>query len=478
MIPWILWLAAAWARAGGGQGYSGGGGSSGGGGGGFSGGGGGDGDGLGLLIWLVFEHPVIGIPLLFVVAAVFFYVKVQGHQDGRVVHRTHPVQPVVPGARLAPLRARDPSFSEPLFLDLARLVYTRAHEARGGGDFATLAPYVVDSVVASLRARAPGKPVRDIVLGATRIESAAVSGAIARVVVLFEGNLTEGTSKRFARERWTFARAADTLSPGPDRMRALSCPSCGSPIDTTADGRCRNCDNVITDGRLQWQVVDVRVLLDEPAPPLQLTRGAGVEAGTDLPIVLAPDLPAQLRAFQARHPDFQWEGFRSRVIEVFVRIQQAWSDGKWEQARPFETDFLFQQHRYWIERYAAEGLRNGSANIQVTDVVLARVTVDAYLEAVTVRIFAQMRDWTEDRAGNVVGGSKVKDRVFSEYWTFLRSAGKTARPRDEVDRCPSCGAPLDNVSETGVCGYCDAKITGGDYDWVLSTIDQDEAYRG
>jgi hypothetical protein len=34
------------------------------------------------------------------------------------------------------------------------------------------------------------------------------------------------------------------------------------------------------------------------------------------------------------------------------------------------------------------------------------------------------------------------------------------------------------VSETGVCGYCDAKITGGEFDWVLSTIDQDETYRG
>ncbi len=476
----MVWAAAAWARAGGGQGYSGGGGGSySGGGGGFSGG---DGDGIGLLLWLVFQHPVIGIPVLLVVVVVAFWMKSQQH-DVRQVHRTHHVRPVAPRAGLGPLRQRDPNFSEPLFLDLARLVYTRAHEARGIGDWAALAPYLTEPVVASLRTRAPGKPVKEVVLGTTRIEGATLGstrgdGEVARIVVLFEGNLTEGGNKRFVRERWTFARAADTLSPGPDRMRVLACPSCGSPIDTTPEGRCRNCDNVITDGRLQWQVVDARVLLDEAAPPLQLTRGAGVEVGTDLPIVLAPDLPSQLRAFQARHPDFQYEGFRARVVEVFTRIQQAWSSGKWEQARPFETDFLFQQHRYWIDRYAAEGLRNGASDITVTDVVLARINVDAYLEAVTVRIFARMRDWTEDRTGTLVGGSRTKDRVFSEYWTFLRSAGTTARPREHVDACPSCGAPLDNVSETGVCGYCDAKITGGEYDWVLSTIDQDEAYRG
>jgi uncharacterized protein with PIN domain len=68
--------------------------------------------------------------------------------------------------------------------------------------------------------------------------------------------------------------------------------------------------------------------------------------------------------------------------------------------------------------------------------------------------------------------------MFTEYWTFVRTAGKSHRAEATAANCPSCGAPLDNVSESGVCGYCDARITGGEYDWVLSAIDQDEAYRG
>ena len=106
------------------------------------------------------------------------------------------------------------------------------------------------------------------------------------------------------------------------------------------------------------------------------------------------------------------------------------------------------------------------------------IGTDAWLESVTVRIFARMRDWTEDASGKVVGGSRSEDRIFSEYWTFIRTAGKPARPRAELESCPSCSAPLDKVNESGVCGYCDAKITGGDFDWVLSAIDQDESYRG
>ena len=31
---------------------------------------------------------------------------------------------------------------------------------------------------------------------------------------------------------------------------------------------------------------------------------------------------------------------------------------------------------------------------------------------------------------------------------------------------------------TGTCEYCAVKVTGGEYDWVLSRIEQDEVYTG
>ncbi|MFS8087333.1 MAG: hypothetical protein ACMG6H_17000, partial [Acidobacteriota bacterium] len=71
VITAALFASDAFARVGGGQGYGGGG----------SGGGGGDGGGAGaliyllvrLLIWLTFEHPVIGIPIDIVVIGVVVY---------------------------------------------------------------------------------------------------------------------------------------------------------------------------------------------------------------------------------------------------------------------------------------------------------------------------------------------------------------------------------------------------------------------
>ena len=82
-IGWVLYATpeAAWARAGGGEGYSGGGDGGGGGG----GGGGGHGNGGGALIYLlfqlVFRYPVIGIPVLIIVIAYFIFSN-RGQQSG------------------------------------------------------------------------------------------------------------------------------------------------------------------------------------------------------------------------------------------------------------------------------------------------------------------------------------------------------------------------------------------------------------
>jgi predicted lipid-binding transport protein (Tim44 family) len=469
-------LGEALARAGGGHGYSGGGSSGGGsygGGGGFSfGGGSSDGDGGALLWWLLFEHPAIGVPVVLVVAAIWIWQANQKFNDSqrRVYRRGAPIPP----PQRASLKERDPGFSEPLFLDLARLVFVRGHEERGRGNDEVLEAWLSEGARRMLANLAT--PVRDVIIGATSVTDIEIDGNVARILVRFDANITEGHRKKIVRERWTFQRLADARSPGPERMRALNCVNCGSPAERLTDGRCQNCNTVLVDARVQWRATSMIRESERVVVGVELHLGGGVEVGTDLPTVRAPDATAQLRAISARDPSFSWNDFRRHAIEVFGKIQSAWGEMKWEQARPYETDFLFQQHRYWIDRYREEGYRNRIDDAVVTGVDLARVSIDAHIESITVRIYARMLDWTEDKNGKVVGGSDTDPKIFSEYWTFVRTAGRGHKPVSSTN-CPNCGAPLDRVSETGVCGYCEAKITGGDFDWVLSAIDQDEEYR-
>ena len=484
----LLALAAsgdAFGRAGGGNSFSGGSSSSGSSSGSSSSYGGSsssDGDGGALMVWLLFEHPTVGVPLILVFVGLTIYRKTrQGEFAQRHVSRTERWEPPVPRGpepvQLAALLATDPGFSAPLFLDMARLVHTRAWQESRALD--VLAAYLAPGPRRTLEQFVGDGQISDVCIGAAQIAGVRL-GEWQELTVRFTTNVVRttktGKSQQFARiESWRFGRRAGGVSLGPDRMQELRCPSCGNPSETRTNGTCTRCDQVVNDGRLMWIVRDIEVVSSEEVPRIALHLGGGVEPGTRIPTRPDPDLGIALRKLSVMQPDFSVTAFRDRAKATFFTIQEAWSAGRREDLRPLESDFLFQQHRYWLERYAREGMRNRCGSVSVSQLDFVKITIDGYVVAVTVRIFASMFDWTEDRSGQIVGGSQSEPRAFTEYWTFVRSVG--AKPT-QASGCPSCGAALDRVSEAGVCGYCEAKITSGTFDWVLNDIQQDEVWRG
>lgn len=490
------------ARVGGGQSYGGGGGS--------RGSDGGSGDVfflIELLVRLVFHAPAIGIPVVIVVIVAAIHLSQNGGLHHAYSSSAAPPDDVFErrGAlQLDDLRSDDPNFSETLFIDFVQLLYERFHNERanrGTSDgsptedgpqqgLRVLAPWfeprlLVDAE-ADVRTRGITR-VTDVIVGASHVSSIARGPVEVNVEVVFESNFTEWTAQGalpplYVTERWTFRRKAGVRSKGPTDITALACPSCGSPSALKPDGSCPYCGQVVNHGDFQWVVCGSMVIQAVPRPPVELggggLLGGGYEAGTDLPTRYAADFAPARRAFSARNPEFQWDAFEARVRMIFLELQQAWTQKKWAKARPYETDALFNRHRYWMDMYARQGLTNRLEDIQVRQVVPVKFAQDAWFESITVRIFASMRDWTENAAGQPVSGNPKAARVFSEYWTFIRRATTHAPVAPKGDRqCPSCGAPLD-VSMAGECAYCASKITSGEFDWVLSFIEQDETWRG
>ena len=265
----------------------------------------------------------------------------------------------------------------------------------------------------------------------------------------------------------------------PEEALRLDCPSCGAAIDVTPMGACTNCGTAITAGQLAWQARYAAVTARRRAvvPEVGFTLG-GEEGSVRIPMVQAADLAAQMRGLQSRHPQFDPQQFGQRVDRIYHALQRAWSAGRWQDARPYLTDRMYQSLRFWVERYTAHGLRNQLGDIVLRRVRIVKIDLDAWYESITVRIWGSMRDAIVDERGSVVGGNADVPREFSEYWIFLRSAGTDCTSRGDAPGCPSCGAPLDRIAETGICGYCDSKITSGRFDWVLSRIEQPEVYRG
>ncbi|MEZ4319539.1 MAG: TIM44-like domain-containing protein [Myxococcota bacterium] len=475
------------ARVGGGQGFSSGRSSS------SGGSGGGDSDLLIdifiLLLHLCIEYPAIGVPLLLVFLAavairVLFFSGDRSHYEHRDIGLGAALEERRYGRAsendLATLVEADPAFSEPVFLDFAGLVHRRALAAASSRSFEPLLPFVDEAVLEELSKRFGYRGVGDVVVGSTRITGVSAGFEEQRLEVVFETNyaLGEPTEQVFVDSRWVFRRDAGAISLEPESTLAMGCPSCGNPVETTALGACTTCGTAITRGQLQWQVVEVVVREVRPVQPPALHRfGGGDEPSVRLTTVMQDGLGARLRRFKGRHPEFDSETFKDRVKGVYLAVQDAWSANRWNDARPFVTDPLFQQLRFWIDGYVRHGLRNHLEDVTLHRVQIVKVQDDAWYESITVRIWGSMKDSTQNAAGEVVAGNAEIARNFSEYWTFLRASGTGADSKPSTS-CPSCGAPLDRIGSTGVCGYCDSKITTGRFDWVLSRIDQCDGYRG
>ncbi|HJZ80261.1 MAG TPA: TIM44-like domain-containing protein [Pyrinomonadaceae bacterium] len=476
------------ARVGGGQSYGGGGGS---------GGGGGGGSGalvyalIRFLIWLTIEHPAIGIPVdIIVIGLVVYWFTRKTKQEIRVT----PAVTVLDATSTAmqqqnvqqafnQLRRFDPNFSEIIFVDFCYALYGRAHEARGRGARAVddLSPYLSQAARAALRQLNPKlKAVEGIIVGALQIRSVrGLQGATVNIEVQFDANYTEVVNGQqmtyYVVERWLFERKRDVLSPTPEQATALHCPRCGAPLQKDANGACAFCGTRIESGEFQWYVRSVSTVSREARGPL--LTGNVPEIGTQNRTIVQPNFPAVRAAFEQNNPAFDWADFQARARLIFNELQEAWSSLKWERARPFETDNIFQMHRYWIEAYKRQGLRNALDQCQILAMQPAKIKVDAFYNSITLRIFARGYDYTVDQNGKVVAGSNKQLREWSEYWTFVRySKAKPAAARADLN-CPNCGAPL-KVNTVGICEFCSSKITSGEFDWVLSKIEQDESYTG
>jgi hypothetical protein len=141
------------------------------------------------------------------------------------------------------------------------------------------------------------------------------------------------------------------------------------------------------------------------------------------------------------------------------------------------SDNLHQSLSYWIDAYKRAGLRNITENAQAENIQAVRIVTDKFFDAMTVRVFASSTDFTiADADGKIVSGSRSKRRKYTEYWTLLRATGAKGPARTDA-ACPNCGAPL-KVEAAGNCAYCRAKVTSGEFDWVLSRIEQDDVYEG
>ncbi len=386
-----------------------------------------------------------------------------------------------PRHTLAEIRARDPDFSAVLFEDFVYALYARVQAARGDPKaMAALAPYVAADTRTALLAREPsGVKIHGVVIGKMQVTGVTIDTMV-RVELVFEANYTadmaEGPQGHYIEERWTLERALGVTSKPPQALYSFQCPSCGGPYERSDEGRCSRCAQQVEGGRFDWWLGGVRMLTQQSRPPA--LTGDVEEQGTNHPSVRDPDLEVRHTAFVAKDPSASTAALEQRVREIYAALNAAWTACDLRSIRPHVSDALHNYLSYWIDAYRAQGLRNVLKDMQLSRIEVVKLTRDRHFDAVTVRLWARGFDYTvtvDD--GRRVSGNPDKPRAYSEYWTLIRGAGVRGAPR-APGVCPNCGAPLDRINMAGNCEACGTHLTRGEFDWVLSKIEQDESYSG
>jgi hypothetical protein len=298
--------------------------------------------------------------------------------------------------------------------------------------------------------------------------------------LLLEANLATISPRSFAAyfssQVWIFARRAGTLSKGPaQRQERFGCPNCGAPFRSGDATRCEYCGEVVTEGRFDWQATELRVLAQERQPPLESSTVP--ERGTEDPTVFHPALRERWASLQQADSALTWPALEGRLRLIYDALNRSWTSGDLSVARPLLSDGMFDYLDYWVRAYREQGTRNVLERMRIERAVLVKLVRDRHYDAVTVRLWATGLDYTvklED--SSVVSGSGTRERVYSEYWTLIRGSGVRGAPRQEAV-CPNCAAPL-KTSMAGVCAYCSQHVTSGEFDFVLSKIEQDDSYAG
>lgn len=452
-------------------------------------GGSGDGDALGFAILLCFEHPVIGIPLLIIVIGVIvlrsrarsmmdgveWSTAVASAQSTMTQPKPEPLR-----SRLNALRGTDPAFSVIVFEDFLYFLYAEMHRARGAAGAEALATYLGEGARQKLHNDGRIGEVTGIIIGAMSYEHVHVDSAgNANVSVIVESNYVEryrpqGEQRFYVKERLRLSRAAGAKSRTPDKARVLNCPNCGGPLSAMRGKVCSYCNTLVETGQKDWAITTIDVLEREPRGPL-LTSSVE-EQGTHFRTIVDPYAQASFGQIQAKDPEFSWQRLQHRVGLIFQEFHAGWVSRDPAKVRPFVSDNLFQSQLYWIDLYRSSKCINRTDGAAITNLELASATSDAYFDAVTVRLYATGLDYTISEDGRLLSGNKNKPRAYSEYWTLIRGAQKKKTDKGEK-QCPNCGAPL-QINMAGNCQYCAVKVTSGEYDWVLSRIEQDEAYTG
>ena len=171
-------------------------------------------------------------------------------------------------------------------------------------------------------------------------------------------------------------------------------------------------------------------------------------------------------------PSFDANAMQEKISNLYVQMQNCWTDKNIESLRPYFTDALFTQMERQLNGLKNQGLTNYVDRIAVLGVNLRGFYRQGDKEHLIVELRTRIVDYTvQDSNNKLISGDRNREKFMTYEWDMCRTAGSVTSKEGVMHSvsCPGCGAPL-SINTTAKCPYCGRVVTLDEHDWALCAI--------
>lgn len=240
---------------------------------------------------------------------------------------------------------------------------------------------------------------------------------------------------------------------------------------TTSDYYSNSSGDNSDGGGFGWVIAAIVVVIVVIATS-RSKKNKSAKTSVTIPTVSAPQNLKPMSEFTAIDPLFNESEFKEKLSNLYVRMQNQWTAKDFEPMRPYFTDAMYAQFARQLEQIKAAGQTNYVERISVLSVDCMGFAQDETNNSIVARITTRIVDYTvNDASGEVVSGSKTKEKFLTYDWTLIRAKDVMTQENADVEStsCPHCGAPL-QINQSSLCPYCGSVVTINAADWVISSI--------
>lgn len=171
-------------------------------------------------------------------------------------------------------------------------------------------------------------------------------------------------------------------------------------------------------------------------------------------------------------PSFDANAMQEKISNLYVQMQNCWTDKNIESLRPYFTDAFFTQMERQLNGLKSRGLTNHVDRIAVFGVNLRGFYKQGGDEHLIVELRTRIVDYTvQDSDKKLVSGDRNREKFMTYEWDMCRAEGSVTTREGAMQSvsCPGCGAPL-SINTTAKCPYCGRVVTLDEHDWALCAI--------